>query len=111
MRPLLFVIVLVTGTFCAGLVRAGQGTQANSSGKTDATSRTRQELEAALATQDEAIKKNDFKAFVQTLARGYSVKLLSGDSLSREQIENYVRTIWLTLRPWRSRPLRSICSP
>ena len=92
MRPAPFIIVLVTGTLCAALIQTGQSTKANSNDKADTTSKVRRELEAALATQDEAIKKNDFKAFVATLAPDYSIKLLSGDGFSREQVENFIKS-------------------
>lgn len=91
MRSLLFMILLMTLSLCTASAQAGQNTKAKTDDKT-ANGSVRRELEAALATQDEAIKKNDFKAFVQTLASDYSVKLLSGDSLSREQIEGYVKS-------------------
>lgn len=52
----------------------------------------RRDLEAMYLTQDEAIRKKDFHAFVRTFAPDYSVKLLNGDTLNREQIEGYIKS-------------------
>jgi hypothetical protein len=89
MRPVLFM-ALVTATLCAALVQSGKSTKATGEDKTS-NQKVRIELESAYATQDEAIKKNDFKAFVETLAPDYSLKLLNGEGFSREQVETFIK--------------------
>ncbi len=89
------MILLVCGMSCAAwtraaLTQANDSTKAGSAGKAS-SAKVRTELEAELAKQDEAIKKNDFQAFVETLAPDYSIKLLSGEELSREQIEGDIK--------------------
>jgi len=89
MRPV-FIILLITGALCAASAQADRSAKADPGDKTTSEN-VRRELEVAYATQDEAIKKNDFKAFVGTFAPDYSIKLLNGDAFSREQVENFVK--------------------
>lgn len=88
----LLVVSLVLGCVFASrsTSQVSQGAANNSSNKFS-TQTVRKELEAMYATQDEAIRKSDFKAFISTLAPDYSIKMLSGDVFNREQVEGFVK--------------------
>lgn len=54
--------------------------------------RVRHDLVAMYRRQDEAIKNNDFEAFIGTLAADYSIKLLNGSEFNRKQVEDFVKS-------------------
>jgi ketosteroid isomerase-like protein len=53
--------------------------------------RVRKELEALYVKQAEAYKAKDIKAFMENKTPDFSLKLLSGQTLSREQMESGVK--------------------
>jgi len=76
--------------------------QVSSSEDKQSNKKVRRELEAAYATQDGAIKKNNFKALVGTVAPDYSLKLLGGESFMRSQVEGFIKNDMATPRLWQN---------